>query len=204
MPLLESLAGASARGYGFSIPNASSVYGPTPLIWTQLASNQTNIDIQNIPQTYDNLRVVLVARNTASNYYTGHGMQINNTNSTIYTRYAFGNDEQGSEGTYWTGNYGQIQDEYHYSRGQNTNSNYYGTNILDFYNYTNTSQTKTYLSTYHDADNANPAGWFNAGFTQINSGDWASTAAINRLTFYGNFQAGTTIAVLGYKKGVGL
>lgn len=202
MPILESIAGSSAIGYGFGL-SSTSIFGATPLIWTQLGSAQTNIDIQNIPQTYTSLRVVFISRVTTANWYVSSSLSINNTGTSIYSRYATGNSGTGGGSVYFTGNVGQTSDSYHYSRGTNSAANYYGTNIIDFNNYTNTNQTKTYLSTYHDSDNslAGPT-WYDCGFTQMNASDWGSTAAINRLTFTGSFAAGTSVAVIGYKKGI--
>lgn len=201
-PLISTRAGASAQGYGFGLPSGS-IFGATPLIWTQLSTTQTNIDIQDIPQTYSGLRVVFVVRNTGANFYQSNSLEINNSSSTLYARYAMGNQGTNAGDVYWTGANGQTIDTYHYSRGASAASDYFGINILDFYNYSNTTQTKNYLSTYHDSNNLlNGSTFYDNGFSQYNASEWASTNAINRLTFYGTFAAGTTIAVIGYKKGI--
>lgn len=176
----------------------SGNYGLVPLSWTSLSSTQTTIDLQNIPQGYTNLRVVMCLRNTGSNYYSGHSVTFNNNTTSIYSQRAMGAD--GSI-VYHTGSFGNANNSYFYSRGATSASNLFGVNILDIPNYSSTTVTKTYVHDYFDNTKSRGAGtYFDKGFLQRNWAHFDSTAAIERITINGTFAANSTVGIYGYKK----
>lgn len=176
----------------------ASTSGLVPLVWTSLSTNQTTIDITSIPQGYTNLKVIMCLRNTDSNFYASNAIAFNNSTSAVYTRWAFAGTGTGMQ---WTGNYGQTNNAYFYSRGANNASGIFGVNILDILNYSSTSVTKSMLHEYFDnTKSRTPASYYDKGFVQRNIAHFDSSSAIDRITIAGNFAANSTVGIYGWKK----
>jgi hypothetical protein len=179
----------------------TSNYGLVPLAWTSLSGSQTNITISSIPTDYQGLRVVMCLRNTDSNFYTGHNFNINSDSGANYARWAMNNTGDGNNQVQWTGGFGQSTNTYFYSQGTSNTSQYYGVNVIDFINYSNTSQHKGYTHNYwQNTLTRSAASHYDRGFVQPNLASWGSTAAINSFTIFGNFASGSTVGVYGYKR----
>ncbi len=170
----------------------------TPIAWVNLASNQNGITIDNIPQTYKNLRLVLNLRGSQSAYLANSQLAINNdTTATNYERYAiysstgFGVAFSGAESS----------DSFIYDVGENMSSNsIFCQSAYDFLGYSDTDRYKSFLSwsAFVDPNSSSGDTSFPVAFLQHTSHKWKSLSGISKLEFSGTFKAGCTAALYGY------
>lgn len=189
MPLITTLAGASAKGYGMFAPPL--VTGNFESIATATVSSATNsVTFSSIPSTFTHLQVrafIIPAgednlgiklNGDTGNNYAGH--QIQGTGSSA-TSYAVSSTTMYLNGLF-TGT-----------------SGYPFVAIYDFLDYTNTNKFKVVRGIAGcDGNAANTS--YRVG---LHSGLWRDTPAINSInfyTFYGNFiGANSHFALYGIK-----
>lgn len=163
-----------------------------PIQRITVTSQSSAVFMQNIPQTYTDLRLVIYMRNGAGTTYCQ--MWYNGV-TTGYGQTAF---RRRGQGDFNAGGTGTTNDVAHYVTWWNTtaNSTDFATKIVDIFGYTSTTDKKASIMQAFD--------WsINNTQTQVGAsiGHWNSTSAITRidLTTSSNFQAGTQIVLYGIK-----
>jgi hypothetical protein len=179
------LSSASAAMHGAMVPIA----------YYSNASDFSNVQFTGIPQTYQDLMIVLYARGTATLTVTQSFIFLNSDGS--QANYSM-TDLQGN-GTAASstrvsrsgGSYGVITN----CPAASATAGVYGASVVHVLNYANTTTLKTAIN--RDAMDLNGSGYTFERATLYNS-----TAAISSLYFQsgsGNFKGGTTIAVYGVR-----
>lgn len=170
MPLISTLANASARGYGFA--GLSLVTDDYESIGTfTLGSNQTTITFSSIPSTYKHLQIRALAGNNNGGIGVG----------SFYVKF---NSDSGSNYS-WHRIYGDGETASVSSVSSTTamdlavvgfagNTNPFGAVILDILDYTNTGKNTTCRSLAGSDRNG-------AGTIAIYSGAWYNTAAVTNI-----------------------
>jgi hypothetical protein len=169
MPIALSAASAAMHG------------AMVPIAYTNIGGSQI-ADFQNIPQTYQDLFVVVNGRSSGTANITG-----SNTGTTTSQGYIFVNlNNEGSSVMSQTNLYGngataysnRLTNELPLYMGWQPNANattgIFGANQFHFLNYTNSSTFKTVLG--RTAVDLN-----GSGSTLLNVGLWRRTDAINRI-----------------------
>ena len=132
----------------------------------------STIDFSNIPSSYTDLCVLLSLRSSDTGFVDPN-IKFNNTN-TNKTNYYF----RGSGSSYGGGEYplsiGTIP-------GANKTVSTFASTIIYIAGYSNTSINKAFTTDTVNEDNATLA------YTTLMGGIWASTDAINQITFAQNF-----------------
>ena len=158
------------------------------------ASNTTNpMSFTSIPQTFQDLILVVYGRATNSDTITDYAMTLNNDNSSLYSRTMLQGD--GSSAT----SARTSSDAYAFIRygrtGANATSGIFGANVIHFLNYANTSTNKTFIA--RNATDVNGSGW-----TTLTAHLYRSTFGISRIDLFsngGNWTFGSTAALYGVR-----
>jgi hypothetical protein len=156
----------------------------TKLIWPDSPA------IVNIPQTYQDLRVVINGREsrdlTRGLFFGFNGLAVAGTYSqTLIT--SDGSAAPASSRVTSTNQFGAIA----FMPINSDEQNIYGTMTVDILNYSNTTSFKTALvDSYYMAPST-------SGFIFKSVGLWQNTSGVNQLDFRNIFQPGTTIDVYG-------
>ena len=168
---------------------AGSTY--TPIATYTFASDGTGgaqVNFTSIPSTYTDLILVGVLRDTFTGNYPNQLFRVNSDAGNNYSSTSLSGDGANAQSQRYT-NY-----SYSFFGKPAEASNTFGTSIMHFMNYSNTTTNKTMI---------NRAG---GGFTTSSYGDvaawvhlWRSTAAITSITLFPqtNFAAGSTFTLYG-------
>jgi hypothetical protein len=185
MPLLETRASGSALAYGF---NAFEDNGAIELIQT-LSGNQAYYEFTNIPQNYKHLKILLFARGTGTGNVDNTTVVVNGVTGNSYTQNQMYSDSGGSRGFGGSTSPSGPAAFFNYADG-GAPTNYYGSAVADFSDYTNTNKYKTYHTwTGTEANNASSA-YYQIMRSQL----FLSTNAITSL----KIQGGTSFAANSY------
>jgi len=165
-----------------------------PLVATTPLEAASNISITNIPQTYQDLMVV-ISHNTqqsgSSDDYMYMGLSgTTGTNYSVTRMHANGTSLTSDRGTNQDGIYGATRPAWE--------PGLFGSAIYHILNYANTTQYKTFL--VRNAAEKQAA----AGLTQLSVGTMRTTSAITALFIGGtsNYPGiGTTVTIYGVKAG---
>jgi hypothetical protein len=193
------LSGAGSVKTGrtlYTSMNANNQYGamvPIARVEANSASTTNPISFLNIPQTYQDLMLVVSARATNADTVTDYAITINNNNSSIYSRTFLQGDGSSASSNRTTG------DPYYFPRyartGASVTSGIFGTNTFHFLNYANTLTFKTILTRAATDTNG-------AGYTTLTCGLYRSTDGISRLDLFsngGNWTFGSTATLYGIR-----
>jgi len=150
------------------------------------ASNTSSIDFTSIPATYTDLRVVIHGRSWDSN---GNISLYVNGNASVPCMWIQGNGS-GSSASYANTYAGFIPIS-------TTAANTFGS--FEFYmpNYLGTTYVKNFVCNSVTEDNSSTA------YSTTTAGMWNSTAAVNQLTFNGDFATNSTATLYGILAGAG-
>lgn len=144
----------------------------TPIATQTLASDQSSVVFNSIPQGYTDLVLIANTRINQSGsseiYCAPNGVTTANKGFT----YLLGNGTSASSGRSTNDSYIRIGN----GAGTSTASGTFATSVVNFMNYSNTTTYKTILSRGSDATNA----------TEAIVGLFPSTSAISSLTIVGN------------------
>ena len=192
MPLITTLANASARGYGqFSTAGAVPAVdngAMFPLGMVQVGSGgASTIDFTSIPSTYKHLQIRLIAQKLTS---STNGLMRFNGDTTGTNYYFHGIEADGSTAAAYATN-----DFPRAVANVPTTANIFAVSIVDILDYANTSKYKT-VRTLNGFEANNP------GILTYGSGLWKNTNAITSLTIYptsGNFAQFSSFALYGIK-----
>jgi hypothetical protein len=160
-----------------------------PIATTTLTSTSSSVVFSSIPQTYTDLVVVFVGKNTTANVAMTGEFDLNGDGGNNYSSTQFNLDNTSGRGTNNNGGYyGQLY------------RNSVSTAIINFMNYSSSNTYKTWLSrwsTLGGSDGANLGGAI--------LGMWRNTNAITEINFNrpagesGSFEAGCTWTLYGIK-----
>jgi hypothetical protein len=158
-----------------------------------LSSTTSSIDFTSIPQTYTDLVCVFSLKsNFASSDYDDLGIKANGvtTNTSYRILRAYGVSAGSGSGT---GLFG-----HGFIAGNSSTANSFGTGTLMIPNYAGSANKTISVDSAMDNNNSN-------AFVGFFAGRWASTVAINQLTFYsnngGSLLSGSTVSLYGFNKG---
>lgn len=199
---LSSSSSSSNAKYSKSIIPSTSVsldtIKMTPLAWVNLSSNQSGIVINNIPQSYKNLRLIMNLRSSVSGALINSTLTINDdANAGNYERWAVVSST--GAGVSFTGGDGVLN--FNYTVGETmSNSGIFLQQAFDFLGYSDTDRYKSFLSnsSYVDPNSPDPNTSFSTAFLQHTTHKWKSLSGITKLEFSGSFKAGCTAALYGY------
>jgi hypothetical protein len=196
MPLLETFANASARGFGAFRPAGGPAGAFEQINTTILASATSSVTFSSIPSTYAHLQIRMTIRGTA-NLNGGMGITMNGDTGTNYSRHNLFADG------------GSVYSQNATSQSRiNTDTNnaffpaipgepsQFGASIVDILDYTSTSKNKTVRQF---------AGAYASNGYQVGliSGAYYSTSAINSVTLtqigMTNFAIGSRFSLYGIK-----
>lgn len=131
------------------------------------AGGASSIDIQNIPNTYNDLLLVLSLRGS-TNAWNSHRLYFNNTNSNLSYVYLLGDGTNASASSGSGGYIGTIG-------GTNTTASTFSNTCVYIPNYVS-SYNKSYAVENIAENNATTA------YQAVVAGMWTSSAVINRIT----------------------
>lgn len=168
MPLITTLAGASARGYGGLLTFGGGTAYESIATVTVGSSGAADVTFSSIPGTYSHLQVRYLARVSTGNLFYAI---FNNDSGNNYPYHRLsGNGSSAS--AYGTSATTKIDDIF-----LTTNStNIFGAGVMDLLDYTNTNKYKTLRSLSGYENNS-------AGQVILGSGLWMSTSAITSIKF---------------------
>ena len=184
MPVLQSIAGTSARGYGLGTAAGETNSFYSLASYTVPAGGTSLVTFSGISQDFTHLQIrgygiwagtvgagrFLYNNNTSSVYsYTGLNTDGTTPSSSVNNSQAFGT---------WNGNAGTVA---------------VTAWVMDINEYTSTTKNKLAVCV---------TGW-SPNYVEMNTSVWANQAAINRIDFYGSnstFAEGSTISIYGIKE----
>ena len=191
MPLISTLANASARGYGaFGGVAASTTSYESIATTTVGAGGSSTITFSSIPSTYKHLQIRGLTF-AATNPNSGVKTQFNSDTGSNYTQHALiGSGTTASA-------YGFASQTF-IEGGYTGDASYGGAFVLDILDYTNTNKYKTTRSL--TGNDANATG---VRYIAFLSGLWMNTAAISTITITHsvgiNFAQYSSFALYGIK-----
>jgi len=150
------------------------------------AGGASTIDFTSIPSTYTDIVIYLSTRVSDSSIGADINIKFNNTDTLKTIRYLQGNGTSAASGTY---NYTSAT-----AAGALSTSNTFASSAIYIPSYANTSNNKSFSIDRGAENNATET------YAAILGGLWASTAAIDRLTFVGNFVQYTSAYLYGISK----
>lgn len=171
-PIIDSLSGLSARGYGLFGVAASTTSFESIATVTVGAGGSSSISFSSIPSTYKHLQVRAIIKSTASaGPYYAWGRFNSDTGSNYATHALLGTGAAAStdNGTSLGYFYASIMPD-------STAASVFTGFVLDVLDYANTNKYKTVRSLAgYDSNNT-------LGRIYLHSGLWQSTSAINSIT----------------------
>lgn len=192
MPLISTLANASARGYGFGIFAASTVPGDYESIASLSGTGSSGtISFISIPSTYKHLQIRFTGSTSGTGGVENPWLRFNNDSTTLYSAHRmYGDGASASADAFST--VAQIRAGF---VNDSSNADIMGVAIIDILEYTNTNINKT-VKIFSGVDRNG------SGFVTLSSGNWRSTTAINRIDLIVsglNWTADSRFALYGIK-----
>ncbi len=191
MPLISTLANASARGYGmFGGAAALPTTGFVSIATVTVGTAQSTITFSSIPQVYKHLQIRFM--NPAGATSGDISAQFNGDTGGNYRRHYLGGDGGGST---FSGASGASSTNVSIGYGANTSGTYPSVGIVDILDYTNTNKYK--VTRALTGQDVNGTGGYNFYF----SGLWINTSAITSISIFNsgsnNFVTNTKVALYG-------
>lgn len=196
MPIIGTLAGASARGLGglrtFGVAAADGSY--ESIASTTVGSGGSSfVEFTSIPNTYQHLQIRGFSRSTASVTWNEDDLNFNSDTGNNY-----GNWQIFSTGATTLNSDNEITRTsiyLSYRPGASATSNLFGTFVCDVFDYANTNKHKS-TRTIAGTDNGD------GGYVLLRSGVWRNTNAITSIKLSprsGNFAQYSHFALYGIK-----
>lgn len=192
-PLIEALAGDSARGYGFGLPNGAASSFESIATVTATGS-ETSLTFSGIPSTYKALQIRGITRQTTNSGGSILYMQANSSSSNYARHMLYGTGS--AAGASGAASQSSIHIASQTADGAINSSIFTGV-IIDVQDYASSTKNKTVRSFFGTDSNGAFSNWVG-----LSSGLWADTTAISSLTFTqysGAFSAGSKFALYGIK-----
>lgn len=191
MPLLETFANASRRGYTSGA--APDVLGDFELIQTITLAGDGVMEFTSIPQTYKHLQLRGSYRDTAASTFGRFWMRLNGDASTVYSTNNF--NQSGSAVTLVDA----MRTSSNLGVGNSANSGWFTSITITFPNYTDTSYWQT-VDVYYGSVSNTAGGSANPGYM---GGSYGNNAAISSIRFTGtlnnNLASGSRLSLYGIK-----
>jgi hypothetical protein len=174
MPLLETFANTSARGYGAFLPSAAGF--AYEQIATQLVgSSSASITFSGIPTIYKHLQIRFTCKTSSASSPISIAMWFNgDTGANYSSHWIFG---EGS-GAYADNNAPGNQINLH-NASISSQDNRYGAGVVDVADYSSVSKNKTAKSLHGVFGN----GTAGESCISLSGGSWRNTAAISSISF---------------------
>lgn len=191
MPLLETFANASVRGFGAFAPAAAA--GAYELISTvTLGSSYANFSFTSLPTTFKHFQIRLSVRDSGGANYNTMMIRVNNNSSSgnYYYNTQAGGGAGGQESGFYVGsNFNTIV-------ADGALANTFGFGVVDFFDVVQTNTRKSVLGRF-----AGTTSLFNGGNPVILTGFTIQTAAISsiQVTGPGGYMAGSRVSLYGIK-----
>lgn len=196
MPLITTLAGASARGYGglrtFGVPSSYESIATV----TVGSGGSATVEFTSIPSTYTHLQIRALIRSTyTSTVTTTNGtLQFNSDTGSNYAWHQLrGQGSAASTGASSSTNLGLSFADI----GGTSVTNFFSAGVMDILDYTNTNKYKTVRVLTGADGNTTNDDWIYLGSTL-----WQNTSAITSIKLYpgiNNFAQYTRFALYGIK-----
>ena len=171
MPIIGSLAGASARSYGFALAAGSSISSTSDLIaittGTVDASGATSVTLSSIPSTYKHLQIRMYSKVTGS--AINDVLRFNGDTASNYSVHSLLGEGAGTAESF--ANTTQTYMQTYIVAGAGAGANTFGTFITDILDYTSTNKNKTIRQLAGIDNNGN-------GVVSLFSGLWAILPAL--------------------------
>lgn len=151
-----------------------------------LAAAQASVVFDNIPQTYKHLQIRFIGKSTRSATDDDLRLTFNSSTGTYYRHELYGN---GTNALSFSSSSTYI--EVGYLLGNNSNSNSFGTGVIDILDYSNTNKNSVTKSL---------TGGLGLDRIKLMSGAWFNTAAVTSITLSavnGNLQTKSSFALYG-------
>lgn len=192
MPLLSTLANASARGYRIFAAGEINSYESIATV-TVGAGGSSSISFTSIPSTFKHLQVRGIARTTRASDQDALVMQLNSDTGSNYSRHQLNGDGTSATADAGTSTTGMQINRF---AASTATANTFGTMVSDVLDYTNTNKYTT-VRTLGGYDNNG------SGLITLNSGSWRNTAAVTTITLTSlngaNFAQYSQFALYGIK-----
>ena len=171
----------------------SAVGSMEPISAITLSASQTTIDFNNIPQTYSNLQIRTIARDTGSSYGYNISLRLNSDSTSSYSRHQL--EGNGSSASAAGSASAESSVPIATTTGGTNLTNNFSVFICNIADYTNTNKntTMTAMTGYDD----NGSGYFN-----FRSGCYLKTDAITSITLLSTgtaFAANSSFTLYGIK-----
>lgn len=174
MPLITTLAGASARGYGGLLASAIPQSYESIATVTVGAGGTSTVTFSSIPQTYSHLQIRYIGKNTKTTAgWQDLLLRFNSDSGGNYVGHSTGGNGA-STFSGWSGIQTTMQIGNALPTSATGEANMFGGGYIDILDYTNTSKNTTTRSL--TGFDKNGSGW---SYNQ--SGFWNSTAAVTRI-----------------------
>jgi hypothetical protein len=188
MPLITTLAGASARGYGglvtFGVPSSYESIATV----TVGSGGAADVTFSSIAATYTHLQVRGIARSTSSECDVKVQLNGDTGSNYAYHRMYGTGASTGADGS-------ASQTTMFYCGRINASTSVFGANIIDILDYTNTNKNTTLRALMgFDANGS--------GYVSLGSGLWMNTNAVTSIKLIphaGNFAEYSQFALYGIK-----
>ena len=164
--------------------------GAMEFIRSTVVSANGTVTLSSIPNTYQDLILVITARTDSSSLTSGLLRFNGDTGSNYSSTLLYGTGTAPTSERYSNESFTRIG----YAIGSSQLANVFSTQLVQILNYANTSTNKTVIS--RDASDVN-----GSGITQLTIGSWRNTAAINSITYPVTLVAGSTVTLYGIKAG---
>lgn len=167
-----------------------------PITFSTITSSGGGWNITNIPQNYQDLRIVVNARSITNATTFGLYAQFNN----VFSGSLYSYTGMYSDGSTTLGFRSSSRDDTGYGEmpALTATAGVFGVVTMDILNYSGTSNFKTILSRMAGDRNG-------SGFTYLNVNNFRSTSGISSIKIgtsgYANLESGSTIALYGIKAG---
>jgi hypothetical protein len=194
-PIVSTLAGASARGYGGLGAQVTDSGNYESIATVNVGSATSTITFSSIPSTFTHLQLRIIARTSIASVQDDLLMRFNGDSANNYGGHQFfGNSS--TVGSNTLGGTLPVNILYPgYISGNSAGSNTYGIAIIDIFDYTNGNKKKTWRSLNGNENNE-------SGFTLLRSGFWNSTSTISSIVFFlggANYMQHSSFALYGIK-----
>lgn len=197
MPLISTLANASARGYGML--GGFAALGDYQAIMTATVDSggASSITFSSIPSTFKHLQIRAMTKESGTGT-GGPNMAMYFNSDSTYTNYNAHYLNATGSGSLSSGNVQASGYNAYFGNTVTSNASYaniYGAVVVDILDYASTAKNKTIRSLNgHDQNGS--------GEVTFNSAVWLSTSAINAITLSvvgSSFAPGNTFALYGIK-----
>lgn len=194
MPIIGTLAGASARGLGGLRTFGTTVSGAFESIATITGSSTSSITFSNIPGTFDHLHIRAIARGSGTGATIYANVRVNGDTGSNYTYHYFEYSGIDSIGSGSVTSNSQMYSSYVAAGGSAANQ--HGILLMDILDYANVNKYKTmnFQGGVYDGSD---------GRTSTMAGAWMNkTSAITSITLEcasGNWSSNSHFALYGIK-----